>query len=192
MATTLTTVIKNVFDTTQDLTTYEIAFDYYTTIGDNISSNVVTIKSYNIATAASTTLATVYTGSDNAWYSVYAKVQLTTANYKSMQLIVTGQTIYLPGASFTLYLRNLKIDKIKKAEVQDSDLTSGGRRFSYYEGSKMTSQDFNIDSPDTVDGGPVIVVNTVSPNTPSSSPIGTSTAQEGRAIVNRSPSSNAS
>ena len=35
-----------------------------------------------------------------------------------------------------------------------------------YEGSKMTSPDFNIDSPDTIDGGPVVTVTTVNPKSP--------------------------
>jgi hypothetical protein len=79
-----------------------------------------------------------------------------------------------PFTTGAVYIKNLQVEFIELAEVQDSDVFNAGRRLSYYEGSKMTSQDYNIDSPDTIDGGPVITVNTVTSNTPSSNPIGSS------------------
>ena len=46
-----------------------------------------------------------------------------------------------------------------RAEVQDFHLKdSYGMRNARYDGCKMTSADYNIDSPDTSDGGPVITV----------------------------------
>ncbi len=126
------------------------------------------------------------------WGGVDQIVTILPTDGRDLRVAVNASVTLSAEAPTSLYLKNLVVDKLTKAEVDDSSLFSGGRRFSYYEGSKMTSQDFNIDSPDTVDGGPVIVVNTVSPNTPSSSPIGTSTVQEGRALVNRTPTSNAS
>ena len=40
----------------------------------------------------------------------------------------------------------------------------GSRNNSRYRGSKMTSVDFNVDSPDTVDGGPVVTIIESNPN----------------------------
>tara|TARA_R110000868_G_scaffold354932_8_gene616205 strand:- start:4939 stop:5454 length:516 start_codon:yes stop_codon:yes gene_type:complete len=89
-----------------------------------------------------------------------------------------------PGTS---YFKNLQLIQLVKAEVQDSEMNWAGRRTSYYEGTKITSTDYNVDSPDTVDGGPVIVVNTVSSTTPSSNPIGSSTLTDRaqRSAINR-------
>lgn len=72
----------------------------------------------------------------------------------------------------TINVRDLRIEYVAKAEVQDTDIAS--RRNILYEGTKMSSTDINVDSPDTIDGGPVITVNTVGSSSPSSNPIGTS------------------
>ena len=57
-------------------------------------------------------------------------------------------------------VRNLSIKSLNyRAEVQDFHLhDSYGMRNARYDGCKMTSTDYNIDSPDTVDGGPVITI----------------------------------
>lgn len=176
-------IIENVFNTLSGPVLYRLVIHY-----NHISTgfNVYTISAKS--GSSSQTLLTL--GVDNGvWKSIDQEFYIS-QSYRDLSLLTT---ITGPGGiDRYVYYKKVEAYKIDKAEVQDSDLTSGGRRFSYYEGSKMTSQDFNIDSPDTVDGGPVIVVNTVSPNTPSSSPIGTSTVQEGRAVVNRTPTSNAS
>lgn len=70
----------------------------------------------------------------------------------------------------TLTLQYLKVELISKAEIQDSDMRWIGRKKSYYEGSKLTGAGININSPDTIDGGPVITVNTVNPKIASSGP----------------------
>jgi hypothetical protein len=71
-------------------------------------------------------------------------------------------------------LRNLKITypvDISNfepfAQTQDLHLqTSTGMTNARYNGCKMTSPDFNIDSPDTVDGGPVVTITPVNPKSP--------------------------
>jgi len=71
-------------------------------------------------------------------------------------------------------LRNLKITypvDISNfepfAQTQDLHLqTSTGMTNARYNGCKMTSPDFNIDSSDTVDGGPVVTVTPVNPKSP--------------------------
>jgi len=53
------------------------------------------------------------------------------------------------------------------AQTQDLHLqTSTGMTNARYNGCKMTSPDFNIDSPDTVDGGPVVTITPVNPKSP--------------------------
>ncbi len=68
----------------------------------------------------------------------------------------------------TATLQYLRVERIAKAQVQDSDMRWAGRRSSYYEGCKLTAADINVNSPDTIDGGPVIRVNTVNPTIVSS------------------------
>ena len=48
------------------------------------------------------------------------------------------------------------------AEYQD--FIGTGAENSFYNGSKMTSRGFNIESPDTIDGGPVVETRTANPN----------------------------
>jgi hypothetical protein len=57
-------------------------------------------------------------------------------------------------------IRSLSIKSLNyRAEVQDFHLhDSYGMRNARYDGCKLTSTDYNIDSPDTSDGGPVITI----------------------------------
>jgi hypothetical protein len=48
------------------------------------------------------------------------------------------------------------------AQVQD--FIGIGAENSLYNGSKMTSRGFNIESPDTIDGGPVVETRQSNPN----------------------------
>ena len=58
-----------------------------------------------------------------------------------------------------------------RAQVQDYHLMSArGMINARYEGCKLTSTDYNVDSPDTVDNGPVITVTLVGGSTFTSSP----------------------
>lgn len=96
-----------------------------------------------------------------------------TASSNSSQLTLRVTNRYLSTGS-VFALRNLKITypvDISNfepfAQTQDLHLqTSIGMTNARYNGSKMTSPDFNIDSPDTVDGGPVVTVTPVNPKSP--------------------------
>ena len=69
-------------------------------------------------------------------------------------------------------IRSLKVEPLNyRAQVQDYHLTSArGMINARYEGCKLTSTDYNVDSPDTVDNGPVITVTLVGGSTFTSSP----------------------
>jgi hypothetical protein len=74
-----------------------------------------------------------------------------------------GLRFYSSGLALTantLYVKSLSVECLNyRAEVQDFHLKdSYGMRNARYDGCKMTSADYNIDSPDTSDGGPVITV----------------------------------
>ena len=96
-----------------------------------------------------------------------------TASSNSTQVFFNVHGRYLSTGS-VFALRNLKItypvdSTIFEPFAQTQDLhlqTSAGMIGARYEGSKMTSPDFNIDSPDTIDGGPVVTVTTVNPKSP--------------------------
>lgn len=65
-----------------------------------------------------------------------------------------------PGLEYIKVIpRNLK------PRIQDYHFLYEGRVRQLYDGTRQTSQDYNIDSDDTVDKGPVIIVQTVNPNT---------------------------
>ena len=59
-----------------------------------------------------------------------------------------------------IQIRNISVKSVNyRAEVQDFHLRdSYGMRNARYDGCKMTSTDYNVDSLDTVDGGPVITI----------------------------------
>lgn len=78
-----------------------------------------------------------------------------------------------PVANATFYIKGLIVKRFEPAEVQESELIS--RRRTYYEGTKMTSTDINVDSPDTIDGGPVVEIKVVASTFPTYNPLGTAT-----------------
>jgi len=87
---------------------------------------------------------------------------------------ITGDIMVLRNLSISYSINSLDIEPF--AQTQDLHLqTSTGMTNARYNGSKMTSPDFNIDSPDTVDGGPVVTVTPVNPNSPT---IGTTARRE--------------
>ena len=96
-----------------------------------------------------------------------------TASSSSPQIYINVRCRYISTGS-VFVLRNLKITYPVDstifepfAQTQDLHLQTGtGLINSRYEGCKMTSPDFNVDSPDTIDGGPVVTVTTVNPNLP--------------------------
>ena len=62
--------------------------------------------------------------------------------------------------SYNIYIPKLQVKCLNyRADVQDFHLRdSYGMRNARYDGSKLTSTDWNINSPDTTDGGPVVTV----------------------------------
>ena len=69
-------------------------------------------------------------------------------------------------------IRSLKVEPLNyRAQVQDYHLMSAkGMVNARYEGCKLTATDYNVDSPDTVDNGPVITVTLVGGSVLSTSP----------------------
>jgi len=63
----------------------------------------------------------------------------------------------------SIKIKKLKVEPLNyRAQVQDHHLISSrGMINARYEGCKMTSLDYNVDSPDTIDNGPVVTIITV-------------------------------
>jgi hypothetical protein len=169
--------IPRAFNTGQKSVEYRIVFQIYAV---NTATSYV-VRAFKADNTTSQTLKTVTPITNEVWYG-FDETYTILKDYINFSIVVGGY----PGSVGTSYIKNLQIIQNIPAEVQDSEMTWAGRRTSYYEGTKMSATDYNVDSPDTVDGGPVITVNTVSGTTPSSNPIGTSTiaTSDGRAIVN--------
>ena len=64
------------------------------------------------------------------------------------------------GVSNYVFLNKLRVECLNyRAQVQDYHLRdSYGMRNARYDGCKMSSTDWNVDSPDTSDGGPVVTI----------------------------------
>lgn len=181
--------LKNLFDTLSGSTTYRIKFQYKVSYPTFPASPGVTVS---ITGTGVGDVVLLTNATYDSWIGVDTRVVIP-VGYKNMFITAAAAD---PLATSTLLVKNLQAFKISKAEVQDTDMQRAGRRTSYYEGTKITSTDINVDSPDTVDGGPVITVNTVGSTTPSSNQIGSSTdgktlsnisipSVDGRALVNR-------
>jgi hypothetical protein len=85
--------------------------------------------------------------------------------------LITADTFELKVANnsafatvFTLNSININIGS-EPARIQDYHFLYEGKVRQLYKGTQQTSQDYNIDSNDTVDKGPVILVQEVNPNT---------------------------
>lgn len=99
-----------------------------------------------------------------------------------------------PGATSTTYFRNISAVRLVPAHVSTTDILNAGRLNHAYNGCKMTALDFNAPSPDTPDGGPVVEVSFVNPNTPTAAPadleeldMSLQMARTGRRLVNAVP-----
>ena len=109
--------------------------------------------------------ATLYYGSFNSNYtqSIVLPSTPTTYTYRTkadgnvLGLLLKGSTLVNGGS---MEIRNLSVKSVNyRAEVQDFHLRdSYGMRNARYDGCKMSSAGYNIDSTDTVDGGPVITI----------------------------------
>lgn len=158
--------IPHVFNTTGSAPTYRLTFQTLTT-----STNVTALAVYAYSGSVSQSIVSTTPVSTTKWIGINETFTITDPRLINLRL---DYSIDTPGGSDMVYVRNLHAYRVEKAEVQDSEMQWAGRRTSYYEGTKMSATEINVDSPDTVDGGPVITVNTVSSTTPSSNPIGTS------------------
>jgi hypothetical protein len=83
----------------------------------------------------------------------------TRADGNELGFILNGRDLVSGGS---MEIRNLSVKSVNyRAEVQDFHLRdSYGMRNARYDGCKMTSTDYNVDSTDTIDGGPVITITT--------------------------------
>ena len=158
--------IPCVFNTTGSAPTYRLTFQTLAS-----TSNVTDLTVYAYSGSVTQTIVSTLPISATKWTGINQTFTITDPRLINLKLTYSVSSV---GASDKVYVRNLHAYRVEKAEVQDSDMQWAGRRTSYYEGTKISATDINVDSPDTVDGGPVITVNTVSSTTPSSNPIGTS------------------
>lgn len=148
-------IISRVFDITTIPVVYRIKMQIY------FVTSAYNTDSLSLLTGPSYTSFYEIPIIQDQWYGINAEVTITDTAHTNLQ-IAPGNSG--GGNQIDYYIKNLQIIKLEKAEVQDSEMRGAGRRRSAYEGTKITSQDFNVNSPDTIDAGPVITVNTVATN----------------------------
>ena len=104
-------------------------------------------------------------------YADFAKTVSFVTKATGTELGVVVQKASFSNSQF-IKIREIKVEPLNyRAQVQDYHLTSArGMINARYEGCKLTSTDYNVDSPDTVDNGPVITVTLVGGTTIASSP----------------------
>lgn len=187
MADTLGFNIRSVFPPSRTAE-YTISGEYYSTHSDTTT--------YEIYLFNPTTLAASSIKSGPALSRRWAKFEVTTTVDGSQ---FTGLIIALDFAGVILgtrrmYLRNIQATTLTMAHVSTTDILNAGRLNHAYNGCKMTALDFNVPSPDTPDGGPVVEINFVNPNSPTAAPAELDeldaalyTARTGRALVNIVP-----
>lgn len=88
--------------------------------------------------------------------TTYTYTVLANGPWLGLRFFSTG----LLGTPNTLYIKSLKVKCLNyKSQTQDFHLRdSYGMRNARYDGCKMTSTDYNVNSLDTSDGGPVITI----------------------------------
>lgn len=158
--------ITRCFDTISIPAKYRIKLFIYA----DQTVNDLTVSSFS--DSSSTVLAT-YTTSGQNWVGIDITANIT-QGHTSLKFVYGDSS---SPSIVRFYIKDLHIYKVVKAQVSDSDMEGAGRRLAYYEGCKMSSPSINVDSTDTIDGGPVVVVNTVAANTPSSQPVGSPVAR---------------
>ena len=94
----------------------------------------------------------------------YARINTVRFYYTYSGSAVTGSVPigYIVVSGSDIEGADAGIDINGPAQVQD--FIGTGAENSFYNGSKMTSRGFNIESPDTIDGGPVVETRTANPN----------------------------
>lgn len=116
----------------------------FATVGQRVDlyfGSFTSAYSASIVTSTTSTSYTYITKADGPWLGIVARSH----NFFSTQYIA---------------IENVSVRALNyRAQVQDFHLQdSYGMVNARYNGCKMTSPDYNIDSPDTIDGGPVIEV----------------------------------
>lgn len=176
--------INNVFNTVNAAALYRITM-HIRAMSHNITSfELITTNGTDATVGNEISLQTYGNPGINLWIGV----DFTTTIQKSYRhlKIKVNNSVGTFGTQLDTEVRNLHAYHLQKAQVQDSELNWAGRRTSYYEGTKITSTDINVDSADTIDGGPVITVNTVNSDQPSYDPLGVSTIITGTTNTNQS------
>lgn len=121
----------------------------------------------------------LYFGSLTSAYSQSITPTTTSTRYKYITKadgpwlgIVAQASSMSGGQTNNIAIQNVSVRALNyRAQVQDYHLLSSrGMVNARYEGCKMTSTDYNVDSLDTVDGGPVITVTLVGGTVLSASP----------------------
>ena len=104
-------------------------------------------------------------------YADFAKTVSFVTKATGTELGVVVQKASFSSAQF-IKITGIEVEPLNyRAQVQDYHLMSArGMINARYEGCKLTSTDYNVDSPDTVDNGPVITVTLVGGSTFTSSP----------------------
>jgi hypothetical protein len=135
----------------------------------------VTITTELTGSSGSPTLLVYFGGFDSPLSQSYALSGRQVVSYVTRatgtELAVAVQKSSFSNTEF-IKIKGLKVEPLNyRAQVQDYHLTSArGMINARYEGCKLTSTDYNVDSPDTVDNGPVITVTLVGGSTFTSSP----------------------
>ena len=136
-----------------------IYFDIsYTT---QVSGSAGTNPSHTVTLYSGSTAAYVYTA------GTLATSQTTQAFRTPPGLPADRIEFVFTGAAFAdkyVLVDNMTIYIKQKARLVDYNFLYEGKQRQLFKGTQQVSQDFNIDSDDTVDGGPVITVTEVNPN----------------------------
>lgn len=166
----------------------------YTISGEVWGANglYITVKLWNPQTNISTQLTEIV---GTAGWSRFESVA-TVDGSQFTGLIIERQYVgpniaQIPGGFTTTYFRNISATYLAPALVSTTDILNAGRLNQAYNGCKISALDFNIPSPDTPDGGPVVEINFVNPNAPTAAPteleeldVALETARMPRALVN--------
>ena len=130
---------------------YKVSVDVYRGVGSTAGTLELHFGDLDCGLTQSITLGTSKTS--------YTYTTSALGNWLGFRLYTTANTNTIPFNQ-SLIISSLRVECLNyRAQVQDYHLrNSYGMRTVRYDGSKMTSADWNINSPDTVDGGPVVEI----------------------------------
>jgi len=134
-----------------DIKTHNYIYKITYTINSNTANDAQVVFSYGDLNSSLTDSYAVVSG------TTYTNTIVTKANGPWLGLTVAYNGI---DADSYFWFKNIKVECLNyRANVQDFHLNdSYGMRNARYDGCKMTSADFNVDSPDTIDKGPVVKI----------------------------------